>query len=169
MRSSRTRNSAKFGVRIKCNAPVKLHRFTDYFKGFEKVGAVRALFGNKTEKVLSRLKVEFFSSRFGYMGVSDLDGHLLVSTHHLKNSDLRTLYLDVVHELHHVKQFMDGKKLFIDRFEYVDQPTEVEAYKATVKEAKRIHMSNKEIIEYLAVEWNTPEQQKRLVKKMGLA
>ncbi len=169
MRSSRIRKSAKFGVRIKRIAPVKLHRFTDYFNGFEKVGAVRALFGNKTEKVLSRLMVEFFTSRFGYMGVSDLDGHLLVSTHHLKGSNFRTLYLDVVHELHHVKQFMDGKKLFIDRFEYVDQPTEVEAYKATVKEARRIGMSNKEIIEYLKVEWNTPAQQERLVKKMDLA
>lgn len=169
MRSSGSQKNTKFGVRIRRNAPVKLHPFTDYFKGFERVEAVRALFGKTTEKVLSRLSVEFFSSRFGYMGVSDLDGHLLVSTHHLKNSNFRTLYLDVVHELHHVKQFMDGKKLFIDRFDYVDQPTEVEAYKETVKEAKRIGMSNKEIIEYLKVEWNTPEQQLRLVKKMGLA
>ncbi len=169
MHSSGIQNSTKFGVRIRRKAPVKLYPFTDYFKGFERVGAVRALFGNTTEKVLSRLRVEFFSSRFGYMGVSDSDGHLLVSTHHLKNSNFRTLYLDVVHELHHVRQFMDGKKLFIDRFDYVDQPTEVEAYKATVKEAKRIGMSKKEIVEYLKVEWNTPEQQKRLVKKMGLA
>jgi hypothetical protein len=163
-----TNLQTKLGVKINRRAPVRLLPFSDYFKGFEKVEAVRVLFGNRTEKVLNRLRVEFFSSRFGYMGVSDADGHLLVSTHHLKNSGFRTLYLDVVHELHHVKQFMDGRKLFNNRFEYVDNPTEVEAYRATVKEAKRIGMTNKEIIDYLKVEWNTPEQQRRLVKKMGL-
>ena len=116
--------------------PVTLHPFTEYFKGFENVKAVRSIFGRRTAGVLKKLKVEFFSAKFGYMSVSDGDGHLLVSAHHLKNSDMKVLYLDVVHELFHVKQFMDGKKLFQDEFEYVDSPIEVPAYKFTVKEAR---------------------------------
>jgi|GEM_PF-4677210 hypothetical protein len=31
------------------DVPTKLFRFTDYFKGFEKVPAVRSLFGDKTD------------------------------------------------------------------------------------------------------------------------
>ena len=112
----------ELGVEIRRNAEVKLLPFTDHFVGFEKLAAVRSLFGVKTAQVLKDLKVEFFSLRFGYMSVSDEDGHILISTNHLKNADLRVLYLDVIHELFHVKQFMEGKNLFQNEFEYVDSP-----------------------------------------------
>ncbi|MGD0637210.1 MAG: hypothetical protein ABSA72_04135 [Nitrososphaerales archaeon] len=160
---------AGFGVEIRRNAEVKLFPFTDYFVGFEKVAAVKSLFGAKTAEVLRNLKVEFFSLRFGYMSVSDEDGHILISTNHLKKAEMKVLYLDVVHELYHVKQFMEGKKLFQDEFEYVDSPIEVPAYKFTVEEAKRIGMSMTEIVEYLKVEWVTEEQHARLVKTLALS
>ncbi|HLN45689.1 MAG TPA: hypothetical protein VK209_08285, partial [Candidatus Sulfotelmatobacter sp.] len=35
------------------------HNFTDYFKGFDRVEAVREYFGENTEEVLRNLKVEF--------------------------------------------------------------------------------------------------------------
>lgn len=155
-------------VEIRRNAEITLLPFTDYFRGFDKVPAVKKIFGSETAKVLRNLRVEFFSSRFGYMGVSDEDGHILISTHHLRNSDFKILYLDIVHELFHVKQFMDGKKLFMDEFEYVDSPIEIEAYRFTVEEAKRIGMPISEIIEYLKVEWVDEEAHSRLVKTLGL-
>src|SRR5579872_2767240 len=83
-------------VQIDRKASVKLYPFTDFFKGFENVEAVRSIFGRKTEQVLRDLKVEFFSFKYGYMAVSDVDGHLVVSTHHLKNSDFNVLYLDII-------------------------------------------------------------------------
>jgi hypothetical protein len=159
---------AKLKVKIDRDAPVKLHPFTDYFKGFEDVKAVRSIFGRNTAEVLKNLKVEFFSAKFGYMSVSDEDGHLLVSAHHLKNSEMKILYLDVVHELFHVKQFMEGKKLFQDEFEYVDSPIEVPAYKFTIEEARRIGLGRDEIIEYLKVEWVSEEQHIRLLKTLGV-
>jgi hypothetical protein len=159
---------SKLKVEIDRDAPVKLHPFTDYFKGFEDVQAIRSIFGWKTADVLKNLKVEFFSAKFGYMSVSDEDGHLLVSAHHLKNSEMKILYLDVVHELFHVKQFMEGKKLFQDEFEYVDSPIEVPAYKFTIEEAMRIGMRRDEIVEYLKVEWVSEEQHLRLLKSLGL-
>jgi hypothetical protein len=158
----------ELGVEINREAKITLHPFTDFFKGFENVEAVKSTFGPRTDEVLRNLKVEFFSSKFGYMGVSDEDGHLMVSSYHLKNSDFRVLYLDVVHELVHVKQFMDGRELFSNEFEYVDNPTEIEAYRLTVREAKRIGMSEGEIVEYLKVEWVDPDAHRRLVEAVGL-
>jgi hypothetical protein len=161
--------SKVLGVRINRNAKTVLFPFTDYFIGFDNVEAVKSIFGDKTGEVLRNLKVEFFSSKFGYMGVSDVDGHLMVSSYHLSKSDFRVLYLDIVHELYHVKQFMDGRELFSAEFEYVDSPIEIEAYSHTVKEAQRIGMSNKEIIDYLKVEWIDDDSHKRLIKSVGLA
>jgi hypothetical protein len=140
--------------------------FTDYFKGFEKAEAVKAIFGMQTETVLRNLKVEFIG--FGYMGVDDADGHLLVNGRYLNSGDKTDIYLDVVHELCHIKQYMNGQELFDYRYDYVDRPTEIEAYRHTVQEAKRIRLSNERILQYLKTEWMSPEELKRLVKNMNV-
>jgi len=157
-----------FGVEINRDVKVTLHRFTDYFKGFEKVEAVREILGDETESVLNNLKVEFYSSRRGYMGVSDQDGHILISAHYLKNGNERDLYLDIVHELVHVKQFLEGKELFENRWEYVDRPTEIEAYQRAVNEARRLGMTDKEIYQYLKTEWMSEDDLKRLADAVGV-
>lgn len=157
-----------FGVEMNRDVTVTLHRFTGHFKGFERVEAVREIFGGETEKVLENLKVEFYSSRRGYMGVSDQDGHIMVSAYYMRNGNERDLYLDVIHELVHVKQFLDGKELFENRWEYVDRPTEVEAYQHAVKEARRIGMNDDEICEYLKTEWMSEEDLEKLAKSVGV-
>jgi len=157
-----------FGVSINRDVKITLHKFTDHFKGFENVEAVRELFGSETEKVLSNLQVEFYSSRRGYMGVNDQDGHLLVSAHYLKRGSERDIYLDIIHELVHVKQFMNGQELFEDRWEYVDRPTEIEAYAHAVKEARRIGMTEEEIYEYLQTEWMSDDDANRLARSVGV-
>lgn len=157
----------RLNVKVIRKAKVTTHPFTDYFKGFEKVEAVRNIFGDKTEEVLHNLKVEFFG-RHGYMGVSDDDGHLLVSAEYLNNGDLTDIYLDIIHELVHVKQFMDGKSLFDDNFGYVDRPTEIEAYRIAVEEARRLGLSDQRILQYLKTEWMSEEELKRLAKALNV-
>jgi hypothetical protein len=159
----------ELGVTINTEVSPRLFPFTDYFKGFENVKGIRKLFGENTEKVLRELKVEFYSAKWGYMGVSDEDGHLLISIHHLRTADPIILYLDVFHELHHVKQFFDGRELFSTDYEYVDNPVEIEAYIETVEEAKRLGMPLEQIVEYLTIEWITKEQLDRLIKAVGLS
>ena len=149
-------------VKILRNAEIQTHPFTDYFQGFEKVEAVRRIFGDKTDEVLRDLRVEFVGSRRSYMGVSDADGHLIVGAHYLKCGDITDIYLDVIHELVHLKQFMDGKELFESRYDYVDRPTEIEAYRVAVEEARRLGLSDKKISAYLKTEWMTDEELKRL-------
>jgi hypothetical protein len=159
---------ARYGVRIQRTAPVQLRPFTRYFQGFERNPAVRELFGERSAAVLRGLKVEFFSSRFGYMGTSDTDGHLLISTRHLAKSDVRTVYLDLIHELAHVRQFRAGQPLFYPKLSYVDAPSEIEAYRFTVKEGRRIGMTDAELLEYLRIEWIGPAELARLARRTGV-
>jgi len=159
---------SKLGVRIERHAPTKLLPFSRFFQGFEDNPAVRTLFGRQTGKVLRSLKVEFFSARFGYMGTSDVDGHLLISTHHLRDSPFRTVYLDIVHELCHVRQFRQGKPLFYPKLSYVDAPSEIEAYRFTVDEGRRIGMTDHQLLDYLKVEWITTAEHRRLARRCGV-
>jgi hypothetical protein len=147
--------------------PLTTYPFTDFFQGFERVVAVQELFGQETEKVLSSLRVEF-SGRRGYMGVNPDDGHLLISAPYLRNGNLEEIYLDLIHELVHVKQFMEGRELFDNHFSYTERPTEVEAYRHTVKEARRIGFAEERICEYLKTEWMTDEEFECLAKTLNV-
>ena len=141
--------------------------FTDYFKDFEKVEAVREIFGERTEEVLRDLKVDltWFG---GYMFVNSANGHLVVSARYLKTGDKMDIYLDLIHELCHVRQLMEGKELFDPRYSYVERPTEIEAYRYAVQEARRLGLSDERICEYLKTEWMSDRDLKILAKAVNV-
>jgi hypothetical protein len=143
------------------------HPFADYFKGFENVEAVRRIFGEKTMEVLRDLRVEF-TWLGGYMWVNGADGHLMISSNYLKHGNRVDVYLDLIHELVHVKQFLEGKELFDIHYSYPERPTEVEAYRHAVEEAKRLGLSDERICEYLKTEWMSEEDLKRLSKTLNV-
>jgi hypothetical protein len=130
------------------------------------VHTVRNLFGKKTEEVLQNLKIEFGGR--GYMGVSNEDGHLYINADYLNTGDTADIYLDVIHVLVHVKQFMEGRKLFDPRSNYVTSPPEVEACRYSVQEAKRLGLSEERICEYLRTERMTDEDFQELTQILNI-
>ena len=141
----------------------------DIFYGLKKVEILQKIFGSITEldDVFLKTKVIVDTSSH-YMHVKNEDAVIVISLNHLKNSDKVILYLDIVHELVHVKQQRQGLDLYDKSYSYVDRPTEIEAYIVSVEEAKRLGMQYYEIIEYLQVEWITPDEHKRLATHVGL-
>jgi hypothetical protein len=142
--------------------------FSDFFKHLQKVKAVRGIFGEKTDEVLSHLTVEI-SWVMGYMYVDSSDGHLVISKGYLNNGDKIDIYLDLIHELCHVKQFMEGKELFDPHYDYVDRPTEIEAYRYCIQEARRLGLTEERIRRYLWTEWMSEEDFKRLAKSVNVS
>lgn len=139
--------------------------FLYYFKDFEKVEAVKKIFGKQTLNVLGNLIVDltWFG---GYMYIDDTNGHLVVSSRYLNKGNKIDIYLDLIHELVHVKQFLEGRNLFDSKYSYVDRPTELEAYAFTVKEARRLGLSDARIFRYLETEWISPVDLKRLANSV---
>ena len=97
------------------------------------------------------------------------DECVVVGHAHLKKSPSLVLYLDILHELFHVLQRWDGRELWDDRYEYVDRPTELEAYAFAVEEARRLHADDAFLREYLKVEWVSAKDHRRLLKRLGVA
>jgi hypothetical protein len=143
------------------------HALLDYFKGVDKVEAVRRIFGKRTQEVLRNLKVEF-TWWGGYMFVNSADGHIVVSSRYLNTGNRTDIYLDLIHELVHMRQFMEGKKLFDTEYSYVERPTEIEAYRHAVEEARRLGLSDERICEYLKTEWMSHEDFLRLARNLSV-
>jgi hypothetical protein len=153
------------GVRIKRHPKGDSFPFVQLFQGFEDVDCVRGIFGNRTREVLERVRVLLKSCQ-GYLRVDNDTGDIIVCTPYLKTADERYLYLDLIHELVHVRQFKEGKDLFDKKYSYVDRPTEMEAYAVAVEEAKRIGMKHAEIVDYLKVEWVNDRDFKRMLNTL---
>lgn len=146
---------------------VSTYAFREYFKGFENVQAVQRIFQGDCEKVLQNLRVEF-SPFVGYMGVNGSNGHLIVNPTYLKYGNRLDVYLDIIHELVHVQQFISGRELFDSNYSYAQRPTEVEAYRHTVDEARRLNLSDKRICEYLKTPWMSLSDLKQLASALDV-
>ena len=149
--------------------PEGRYRLREVFSGLEDVEALNAYIGSPTQlkHILDQTDVTFTQDT-SYMYVNDGDGSLVVGLEYMQTADAHYLYLDIVHELAHVKQYLDGRELFDENYSYVDRPTEIEAYQCTVKEARKIGMDDDAIAEYLYVEWITRKEHARLLKTLGV-
>ena len=145
------------------------YSLTEIFNGLQEVDILIKVFKTKEEldDVFLKTKVIVEESDH-YMYVKNDDASIVIGFKHLKNSESKILYLDIVHELVHVMQQRQGLDLYNKSYAYVDRPTEIEAYEVAVLEAKNLGMNDEEILDYLLVEWITPEEHKRLASHVGL-
>ena len=167
MKKKRDPPEMSLGVCIARGTARGFHPFLDVFGGFERVRAVRSIFGTRTEEVLGALWVEVTGGR-GYMRINDEKGSIVVNGSYLREGREVDVYLDVIHELVHIRQHGEGKELWDRRYEYVDRPTEIEAYRVAVKEARRLGMSEEEVSQYLKVEWISEEHFQRFLGNVGV-
>jgi hypothetical protein len=145
------------------------YNLREIFSGLEDVEPLIKCVGGTPmlKQILDRTRVTL-RDEDGYMYVNDGDGSLVVGLEYLKSGQLNHLYLDVIHELVHVRQFLQGRSLFDERYRYVDRPTEVEAYRCCVEEGRKMGMSEEEIAQYLYVEWITEKDHAKLLKTLGV-
>jgi hypothetical protein len=155
---------------VEVNRKVKagLYPILDVFPGLDRSEAFQELFSDGLRtKVLRGCKVDVVPED-AYMYIDDGPGNVCAGLTYLRTGDERILYLDILHELTHIRQWHQGQELWDRRYSYVDRPTEVEAYDVAVKEARRLGMSDGEIADYLRVEWTSREDHERLCKRLGV-
>jgi hypothetical protein len=155
------------GVCIARGAPPGFHPFLQVFGGFERLGAVKSIFGPRTAKVLGNLWVEIALGR-GYMRINDEKGSIVINATYLKEGNEVDVYLDVIHELVHIRQHHEGKELWDREYEYIDRPTEIEAYKVAVDEARRLGLTEEQVAQYLKVEWISDQHFRRFLHNVGV-
>ena len=142
---------------------------TDVFEGLVGSHTLTSLYPEESARLAAIGSARLVVTRedvYGY--VDDEDGTIYLGHEHLVGGKPVVVYLDILHELVHVKQLHEGRDLYDTRFAYVDRPTEIEAYALVVEEARQLGMSETEIAEYLYVEWASPKDHERLCRRLGV-
>ncbi len=145
------------------------YSLTDVFADIRTCDILNVIFDDATEieNIMTRIKVNILDQSDA-MFVSNDDASITIGLLHLQGYSDETLYLDIVHELCHVKQHLLGRDLYDRSKAYVDRETEIDAYQLTVQEARRIGLNDDDISDYLRVAWITPEEHERLARRMGV-
>ena len=154
---------------VRRNAGVGEYKLSEIFTGLESSVALRKVFGSKTQmtKVMKHLKLRVQRGDYGLWLDRDT-GTVCIGSKHLAAAKSDFLYLDVIHVLVHVRQFLEGKELYDQAFEYVDRPTELEAYRTTVAEARRLGMEEDEILRYLRMDAADDSELGKLMERIGV-
>ncbi len=100
--------------------------------------------------------------------VSPKSDCIVVGESHLRESPELILFMDIFHELCHILQRQAGAELWDRRFSYTERPTEVEAYRFVVEEARRYGVGDEALRDYLRVEWIDDAEFLQLLQKMGV-
>ncbi len=145
------------------------HRVTEVFGDLDDSPGLKRFIATKSERdaFLAGTHVEVVEDDT-YMWTDDEDGHVNVGRKYLAEGEEIYLYLDILHELVHVRQFKEGKELFDTKYDYINRPTEVEAYQFVVDEARRLGLKDEKIYDYLRVEWITKSQHDFLARRLGV-
>jgi hypothetical protein len=145
------------------------YRLTEVFADIRTYGILSAIFADAEEidRVVADTKVLVVDQPYE-MYVNNDDASITIGLTHLHRASDEFLYLDIIHELCHVKQHLQGRNLYDRSKAYVDRETEIDAYRVTVQEARRIGLNDDAIANYLRVSWITPEEHKRLARSLDV-
>lgn len=87
---------------------------------------------------------------------------IILFEHYYRDGSPLDLYLDLAHELTHLRQHEEGKDLWDRDLHYVDRPTEIEGYAVAVEEGLRLGMTEAHIMKHLSNPWLSRAEVARL-------
>jgi hypothetical protein len=86
---------------------------------------------------------------------------VLIEDYYVRGNAL-DLYLDLAHELAHLRQLAEGRNIWDHSLHYVDRPTEIEGYAVAVEEGMRLGMTEAQVIQHLSNPWLSDDEVDRL-------
>ncbi|MFA5862632.1 MAG: hypothetical protein WDA16_13150 [Candidatus Thermoplasmatota archaeon] len=140
------------------------HKYLDVFpRASESPGLARIEPDAKKRAELLRDARVYLKAGGGFAYVDVEVPCIVVAEEYFRTGSDLDLYLDMLHELTHIRQHAEGMDLWDERYAYVDRPTEIEGYAVAVEEGRRLGMTDDEVVTHLSNPWMDTEDVHRLV------
>jgi len=118
------------------------------------------------DRLLRDARVRLESMR-GYCWIDDDVPCIVLSRDYYRDGGDLDLYLDLLHELVHLRQVAEGRDVWDESLPYVDRPTEIEGYAVAVEEGRRLGMTEADLVRHLSNPWMTEADVVRLVANVA--
>jgi hypothetical protein len=146
---------------------VGIHPFRLFLPHFEESPAVRLI---ETPEVpigplLDKARVKIARGE-GYLYVDNRIPAIILMETYYRRANALDLYLDLTHELTHLRQLEEGKNIWEHSIPYIDRQTEIEGYAVAVSEGIRLGMTEEEVMQHLSNPWLNDEEVERLRKNI---
>jgi hypothetical protein len=112
----------------------------------------------------ARVRVEVMES---YCWVDDDVPCIVLSADYYRDGEDLDLYLDLLHELTHLRQVAEGKNVWDESLAYVDRPTEIEGYAVAIEEGRRLGMTDADVLRHLSNPWMSAADVERLMANIA--
>jgi len=103
----------------------------------------------------------------GFCWIDETVPCIVLTQHYYQNGNDLDLYLDLLHELTHIRQIFEGRDVWEEKIPYHRRPTEIEGYAVAVAEGRRLGMDELAIIKHLSNPWMTTDQVAELLKSVN--
>jgi hypothetical protein len=146
-----------YGVVVRGLAP-GMHDFLELLPRAAESPALRRVAPDPDlrDRLLRGARVRLEEMR-GYCWVDDDVPCVVLSLAYYRNGGDLDLYLDLLHELTHLRQVAEGRDVWDERLPYVDRPTEIEGYAVAIEEGRRLGMSEADVVRHLSNPWMTAD------------
>lgn len=143
--------------------PPGLHPYLRIFpRAAESPGLARIEADPKKREELLRTCLVLIKPGAGFAYVDVETPCIVLAEEYYRTGTALDLYLDMLHEITHIRQHHEGRDLWDERYAYVDRITEIEGYAVAVEEGRRLGMSDEEVVAHLSNPWMDAEDVRKL-------
>jgi hypothetical protein len=89
----------------------------------------------------------------GYCWIDETVPIIVLTQTYYRNGNDLDLYLDLLHEVTHLRQLMEGRNIWDESIPYHQRPTEIEGFAVAVAEGRRLGLDENAILEHLSNPW----------------
>ena len=141
------------------------HSYLEVLPGVQESPAIGRIATAATpiEWLLANARVQIKPGK-DFIWVDDETRAIVLIERYYRQGGALDLYLDLLHELTHLRQLAEGHNLWDESLSYVDRPTEIEGYAVAVEEGLRLGMTRDDILRHLANPWMTRADVQRILE-----
>ena len=152
-------------ARVVRNLPCGDHPYRKLLPRIDESPVRRRIETQKTpfDQLVDNAVVRIKKRERGYCYVDVAVPAVTVTEQYYRNGNDLDLYLDLAHELTHLRQHMEGENIWDHGTPYVDRSTEIEGYAVAVEEGRRLGMTEADVMNHLSNPWMSKEEVARLL------
>lgn len=118
---------------------------------------------HRADELVAKAEVQIRDER-GFCWIDVSRPCIVIAKDYYETGSALDVYLDLLHEITHIRQHHEGHDLWDPRYAYHRRPTEIEGYAVAIEEGRRLGMTEEEVVTHLSNPWMSAQDVTELLE-----